>query len=64
MSDKNMHLMNELKFGVTPTVILCALGGGAIGLIASMWAMPDNVGVAASVTFVMAVMSGLMSMFI
>ena len=64
MSDKNMHLMNELKFAITPTVVACAIAGGAIGLIGSMWAMPDNVGIAASVTFVMAVMSGLMSMFI
>jgi hypothetical protein len=64
MSSNKMPLMNELKLGVSPTVVLCTVGGGALGLILAMWAVSDNVGIIASVTFVFAVMSGLFSMFI
>jgi len=64
MTDKNMHLMNELKIGITPTVALCTIGGGVLGLILAMWGAPDNIGLMASVSFVFAVMSGLFSMFI
>jgi hypothetical protein len=64
MSNSNMPVMSELKLGVRPTVILCAIGGGVLGLILAMWGVSDNIGIVASVSFVFAVLSGLFSMFI
>ena len=64
MQDGKLPLMNELKLGVTPTVVLCTIGGGILGAILAMWGVSDNIGIIASVTFVFAVMSGLFSMFI
>lgn len=29
--------MNEMKIGLTPTVILCFIGGAILGLILGLW---------------------------
>jgi len=64
MPDGKMPLMNELKLGISPTVIICTIGGGVLGCILATWGVSDNIGIIASVTFVFAVLSGLFSMFI
>ena len=55
--------MRELHLGLSPNVLLCALGGGILGAILSLWATTD-VGVVGATVFVMAILSGIFGMFL
>ncbi|MGA9601559.1 MAG: hypothetical protein WBS22_15150 [Methylocystis sp.] len=60
----NMPLVKELNLSLRPTLVLCTIGGGVLGVILASWGVSDNVGLIASVSFVFAVLSGLFSTFI
>lgn len=55
--------MRELHLGLSPAVLLCALGGGILGAILSLWGTSD-IGVVAATVFVMAILSGIFGMFL
>ncbi|MBI1868388.1 MAG: hypothetical protein HYS06_08870 [Methylocystis sp.] len=55
--------MNEIKFGLSPTVLICAAGGAALGLILAMWGTSD-VGIIVSTVIVFAILSGIFGMFV
>ena len=64
MSTKNeMPLVKEMNLNLRPTLVLCTLGGGVLGLILAMWGT-DNYQIIASTAFVFAVLTGLFSTFI
>jgi hypothetical protein len=60
----NMPLVKELNLSLRPTLVLCTIGGGVLGVILASWGVSDNIGLIASVSFVFAVLSGLFSTFI
>ncbi len=55
--------MREMQFSLTPYVLLCAAGGGVLGLILSLWAT-DVTGIIVATTIVMTILSGLFGMFL
>jgi hypothetical protein len=55
--------MRELHLGLSPAVLLCALGGGILGAILSLWATSD-IGVVGATVIVMAILSGIFGMFL
>ena len=55
--------MRELHLGLSPSVLLCALGGGILGAIPSLWATSD-IGVVAATVIVMSILSGIFGMFL
>jgi hypothetical protein len=55
--------MRELHLGLSPNVILCAIGGGILGAILSLWATTD-IGVVGATVIVMAILSGIFGMFL
>ena len=55
--------MRELHLGLSPNVLLCALGGGILGAILSLWATTD-IGVVGATVIVMAILSGIFGMFL
>ncbi len=55
--------MRELHLGLSPYVLLCALGGGILGAILSLWATSD-IGVVAATVIVMSILSGIFGMFL
>jgi hypothetical protein len=61
MADANI---NPLKLGISPTVLICAAGGGMLGSILALWGVSDSIGIVAATSFVFAVMSGLFGCFL
>jgi hypothetical protein len=55
--------MRELNLGLSRNVILCAVGGGILGAILSLWATTD-IGVVSATVIVMAILSGIFGMFL
>jgi hypothetical protein len=55
--------MRELHLGLSPNVLLCALGGGILGAILSLWGTTD-MGVVAATVIVMSILSGIFGMFL
>ncbi len=55
--------MREMQFSLTPNVLLCAAGGGILGLILSLWAT-NEIGIVGATTIVMAILSGIFGMFL
>jgi hypothetical protein len=55
--------MREMQFSLTPNVLLCAAGGGILGLILSLWATSE-IGIVGATTIVMAILSGIFGMFL
>jgi hypothetical protein len=56
--------MREMQFSFTPAVLLCALGGGVLGAILSIWAAGGDTGIVAATVIVMAILSGIFGMFL
>jgi hypothetical protein len=55
--------MRALKLGLSPTVILCAIGGAVLGLILALWSTSE-IGIVAATVFIFAILSGIFGMFL
>jgi hypothetical protein len=55
--------MREMQFSLTPNVLICAAGGGILGLILSLWATGET-GIVMATTIVMSILSGIFGMFL
>ncbi len=55
--------MREMQFSLTPNVLICAAGGGILGLILALWATGET-GIVVATTIVMAILSGIFGMFL
>ena len=55
--------MREMKFSLTPNVLVCAAGGGILGLILALWATGET-GIVVATTIVMAILAGIFGMFL
>lgn len=55
--------MSNLRLGLGPNVIFCAIGGAVLGLILALWSTSE-IGIVAATVFVFAILSGIFGMFL
>lgn len=55
--------MSEIKFGLSPNVLICGAAGSVLGLVLALWATSD-VGIVVATSVVFAVLSGIFGMFV
>ena len=55
--------MRDLKLGLSPNVLLCAVGGAVLGLILALWSTSE-IGIVVATVIVFAILSGIFGMFL
>ena len=53
----------DFDFALSPSVIICAIAGAALGLVLATWGTTD-VGIVAAVTICFAILSGIFGLFV